>query len=76
MPDLGDPKLSNLFDIFVRGDEILSGGQRLYSAAELEKRQKGAGVDAEGIQDYVNAFRECRSVQAEVSVRLDVFSSS
>jgi aspartyl-tRNA synthetase len=57
MPDPEDSRLSNSFDIFVRGEEILSGGQRLHSAEELEKRLKEAGVDAEGMQDYVNAFR-------------------
>lgn len=57
MPDPDDPKLSNSFDIFVRGEEILSGGQRLHSAEELEKRLKEAGIDEEGMEDYVNAFR-------------------
>lgn len=57
MPDPDDPKLSNSFDIFLRGEEILSGGQRLHSAVELEQRLEEAGIDSEGMQDYVDAFR-------------------
>jgi aspartyl-tRNA synthetase len=57
MPDPDDPRLSNSFDIFVRGEEILSGGQRLHSAHELEKSLKEAGINPEDMKDYVNAFR-------------------
>jgi aspartyl/asparaginyl-tRNA synthetase len=53
MPDPDDPKLPNSFDISVRGDEILYDGQRLHYAEELQKRLKEAGVDAEGMQDYI-----------------------
>jgi len=52
-----DPKLSNSFDIFVRGEEILSGGQRLHSAKELLERLDAAGIDPDSMVDYVNAFK-------------------
>lgn len=48
MPDPDDPKLSNLFDIFVRAEEILSGGQRLHPAEELKTRLKEAGLMGKG----------------------------
>ena len=38
MPDSEDHNLSNSFDIFVRGEEILSGGQRIHRAPQLEER--------------------------------------
>lgn len=43
--------------IFVRGEDILSEGQRLHSAREVEKRLKEANIDPKGMQDYINAFR-------------------
>lgn len=57
MADPEDPRLSNSFDIFVRGEEILSGGQRLHSAKELEKRLEEAGIEKESMKNYVDAFR-------------------
>ncbi|KAK5222232.1 hypothetical protein LTR72_006489 [Exophiala xenobiotica] len=58
-----DPKLSNSYDFFMRGEEIMSGAQRVNDAAELEAAMRGKGVDpsSEGFVDYVNAFRQgCR----------------
>lgn len=57
MPDPENPKLSNSFDIFVRGEEILSGGQRLHSAVEMEKRMKEAGIDPKSMTEYLDGFR-------------------
>ncbi|KAH9830768.1 aspartyl-tRNA synthetase, cytoplasmic [Rhodofomes roseus] len=57
MPDPEDDKLSNSFDIFLRGEEILSGGQRVHVAPMLEERMKAAGVDPDQMKDYVNGFR-------------------
>ncbi|ETI21771.1 aspartate-tRNA(Asn) ligase [Cladophialophora carrionii CBS 160.54] len=62
-PHPTDPKLSNSYDFFMRGEEIMSGAQRINDAAELEASMRAKGVDpnAEGFQDYVNAFRQgCR----------------
>merc|ERR1712000_3495 len=58
-----DPKLSNSYDFFMRGEEIMSGAQRVNDAAELEAAMRGKGVDpsSEGFVDYVNAFKQgCR----------------
>ncbi|KZP05302.1 aspartyl-tRNA synthetase cytoplasmic [Athelia psychrophila] len=57
MPDPSNPKLSNSFDIFLRGEEILSGGQRLHSAKELEARITAAGINPAEMADYLDAFR-------------------
>ncbi|THG93233.1 hypothetical protein EW026_g7952 [Hermanssonia centrifuga] len=57
MPDPENPKLSNSFDIFLRGEEILSGGQRVHDAPMLEERMKVAGLEPETMIDYVNGFR-------------------
>lgn len=61
-----DPKdpnagTSNSYDFFMRGQEIMSGAQRIHDAAFLEKRMRECvtPVDpkSEGLRDYVNAFR-------------------
>ncbi|KAI0782115.1 aspartyl-tRNA synthetase, cytoplasmic [Abortiporus biennis] len=57
MPDSENPKLSNAFDIFIRGEEVLSGGQRIHSASMLEKRMSELNVDPESMKDYLNGFR-------------------
>ncbi|KAF2482174.1 hypothetical protein BDY17DRAFT_300443 [Neohortaea acidophila] len=61
--DAKDPNAgySNSYDFFMRGQEIMSGAQRIHDAAFLERRMKEhvAPVDpqSEGLRDYVNAFR-------------------
>lgn len=57
MPDPENPLLTNSYDIFIRGEEVLSGSQRIHDATLLEKKMKEAGVDPESMIDYVNGFR-------------------
>ena len=55
--------LSNSYDFFMRGEEIMSGAQRINNAEELMASMKAKGADPteEGFQDYINAFRHgCR----------------
>ena len=55
--------LSNSYDFFMRGEEIMSGAQRVNDADELEGEMRAKGLDprSEGFVDYVNAFRQgCR----------------
>lgn len=55
--------LSNSYDFFMRGEEIMSGAQRINDAKELEEAMRAKGVDpsSDGFVDYVNAFRQgCR----------------
>ncbi|KAI0737608.1 aspartyl-tRNA synthetase cytoplasmic [Daedaleopsis nitida] len=57
MPDPEDEKLSNSYDFFLRGEEILSGGQRVHIAPLLEERMKEAGVEPDSMKEYVDGFR-------------------
>ncbi|KAL1992499.1 hypothetical protein VTN49DRAFT_4531 [Thermomyces lanuginosus] len=57
MPDPGDSRFTNSFDIFVRGQEIVSGGQRIHDAAMLEENMRKVGIDPTQMDDYVEAFR-------------------
>ena len=57
MPDVEDPNFTNAFDIFCRGEEILSGGQRLHSAVAMEASMRHANVDPKDMQEYIDAYR-------------------
>ncbi|XP_065176204.1 aspartate--tRNA ligase, cytoplasmic-like [Sycon ciliatum] len=57
MPDPNNPKSSNSYDMFMRGEEILSGAQRIHDAAMLTDRAKLHNIDLEKIKAYIDAFR-------------------
>ncbi|WEW60561.1 aspartyl/asparaginyl-tRNA synthetase [Emydomyces testavorans] len=55
-----DPTFSNSYDFFMRGEEIMSGAQRINDVEELEEAMKARGLDPmhEGFDDYLAAFRQ------------------
>jgi len=57
MPCPENPKLSNSYDFFIRGQEILSGAQRIHEPDFIEERAKAWGIDLSTIAEYVNSFR-------------------
>ncbi|KAG9245512.1 aspartyl-tRNA synthetase-like protein [Calycina marina] len=57
MPDPLDDRYTNSFDIFMRGQEILSGGQRIHDSRFLEKRIKAAGINPDSMPEYLEGFR-------------------
>mmetsp|Transcript_4141 Transcript_4141/g.10231 ORF Transcript_4141/g.10231 Transcript_4141/m.10231 type:complete len:649 (-) Transcript_4141:1677-3623(-) len=59
MPDPEDPKFSNSYDIFIRGQEICSGAQRCHDPDLVEEILKEKGVEAgEGLKSYIQSFRD------------------
>lgn len=54
--DPENPKWTRSFDIFIRGQEISSGGQRIHNAEELRANMAEAGISDEGMEDYLSAF--------------------
>jgi len=52
---------SNSYDFFMRGQEILSGAQRIHNADFLKKRMREhvtpVDPDSAGLKDYVDSFR-------------------
>ncbi|KAK4242155.1 aspartyl-tRNA synthetase [Achaetomium macrosporum] len=52
-------RVTNAFDFFARNQEILSGGQRINDAVELEARIRAKGIDPDsaGIKEYLAVFR-------------------
>lgn len=59
MVDPVDSNYSNSYDVFMRGEEIVSGAQRIHDVELLKVRAKAMlgeeGMDS--IKDYVNAFK-------------------
>lgn len=58
MPDPHDPRRTNACDFFLRGEEILSGGQRIHQANLLIKRMKELRINPDLMSDYVDAFKQ------------------
>ncbi|KAG8175427.1 hypothetical protein JTE90_002857 [Oedothorax gibbosus] len=57
MPDPHNPKLSNSYDMFMRGEEIISGSQRIHDSELLLSKAKEHGIDVTKIQSYIDAFK-------------------
>lgn len=57
MPDPNNPKYSNSYDMFMRGEEILSGAQRIHDPEYLVERAKHHAIDISKIAAYIEAFR-------------------
>lgn len=57
MPDPNNPLSSNSYDMFMRGEEILSGAQRIHDPVFLSERAKHHGIDLEKIATYIDAFK-------------------
>lgn len=43
--------------MFIRGEEILSGAQRIHDPELLTQRAKHHGIDIEKIKAYIDSFR-------------------
>ncbi|KAJ1610289.1 hypothetical protein OIY81_2094 [Cryptosporidium canis] len=58
MPDFKEPeKWSNSFDFFMRGEEILSGAQRVHDYDLLVRRCQECGVPEHSLRDYLSSFK-------------------
>jgi len=57
MPNPNQPEYSNSFDVFLRGQEITSGAQRIHDPEFLKKSSIAKGVDPATIRAYIDSFR-------------------
>jgi nondiscriminating aspartyl-tRNA synthetase len=57
MPDPDDPKLTNSYDFFMRGQEVLSGAQRVHDMKLLIERARAKNVDIATIEGYTSSFK-------------------
>ncbi|GAV63646.1 tRNA-synt_2 domain-containing protein/tRNA_anti domain-containing protein [Cephalotus follicularis] len=57
MPCHDSPLYSNSFDVFIRGEEIISGAQRVHVPDFLAERAQACGIDVNTISTYIDSFR-------------------
>lgn len=63
MPDPSNPEhpnqlKSNSYDFFIRGQEILSGAQRVHDPKMLEEHILAKGIPLESLRFYLDAFKD------------------
>lgn len=72
MPDPEDSRLSNSYDIFIRGQEICSGAQRCHDPELLLKILEEKGIEiGEGLKSYIESFRHGVSPHAGAGIGLE-----
>jgi aspartyl-tRNA synthetase len=52
-----NPKLTCSYDVFMRGEEIISGAQRIHDPVILSQRATDKGIAVGTIKDYIDAFK-------------------
>mmetsp|Transcript_96905 Transcript_96905/g.301663 ORF Transcript_96905/g.301663 Transcript_96905/m.301663 type:complete len:779 (-) Transcript_96905:86-2422(-) len=57
MPDPRDARWTNAYDVFLRGEEITSGAQRIHDPTMLAQKCEAFGVPVSSIQAYIDAFK-------------------
>ncbi|BHF58060.1 Aspartate--tRNA ligase, cytoplasmic [Sparganum proliferum] len=57
MPDPHNKSYSNSYDFFMRGEEIMSGAQRIHEPEFLTERAKAHNIDISTIKSYIDSFR-------------------
>jgi len=71
MPCPDDPRYSNSYDLFIRGQEICSGAQRVHDPELLVEKIKQQGIDAEPLEPYINSFRHACSPHGGAGIGLE-----
>lgn len=71
MPDLDDKRYSNSYDIIMRGEEIMSGAQRIHDAQLLKERALHHGVEFSTIDFYLESFEDCSFPHAGGGIGLE-----
>lgn len=57
MPDPTNPNVVNSYDFYLRGEEILSGAQRIHDPEFLTERLVALGMNPAEFKSYIDAFR-------------------
>ncbi|ERN09785.1 hypothetical protein AMTR_s00029p00241780 [Amborella trichopoda] len=56
LPCSDNTSFGRSFDVFMRGEEIISGGQRIHIPQLLVYRAKACGIDTNAFSDYLDSF--------------------
>jgi len=57
MPSTDNPNYSNSFDVFIRGQEVTSGAQRIHDHLMLEKAVIAKGIPPASLAHYIAAMK-------------------
>ena len=57
MPDPNDDNFTNSYDAFIRGEEVLSGAQRIHDYDLLLQKVKEKEINPQTLIDYLNSFK-------------------
>jgi len=71
MPDPFNPVLSNSYDVFLRGEEIMSGAQRVHDPEFLTQRAEAKKIPVETLRSYIDSFKHGASPHAGGGVGLE-----
>jgi len=75
MPDVENPQLTNSFDFMVRGQEILSGGQRIHDYQMLKDNLEKVGMDPDVLKEYMDGFAYVAPPHAGAGIGLERLTS-
>ncbi len=59
--DPENDKFTHSFDIFLRGQEITTGGQRINNPKDLRERMRQTGIDPDDMEEYSIGIRVWRA---------------
>jgi hypothetical protein len=71
MLDPKNDRITNSFDFEVRGQEILSGGQRVHDLALLKERMEAQGIKPDDLKEYMQAFEWVAPPHAGAGIGLE-----
>jgi aspartyl-tRNA synthetase len=71
MPYPEDDRYTNSYDIFIRGQEIASGAQRVHDPALLRTNIALKGMPVEPLKDYVTSFEHAAPPHAGAGIGLE-----
>lgn len=71
MLDPKNDKVTNSYDFMVRGQEVLSGGQRVQEYKVLVERMKASGMDSGSLKEYIQAFEWVAPPHAGAGIGLE-----
>jgi len=57
MPCADDPRYTNSYDVFLRGEEITSGAQRIHEVELLKQRASECGIPLSNLASYLESFK-------------------
>ena len=71
MPCPEDARFSNSYDMFIRGQEICSGAQRVHDIDKMLANLKSKGIEPKQLQPYIDSFKHGISPHAGAGIGME-----